>query len=398
MALLNRTIRLRLLTVCGSVLVTLLAIALVDRWVVARWAPFRYGYPPNAHFEYKTSELHCTVVTNRHGLRDRDFDLDKGENFRILAIGDSFTFGWGVNIEQAWCKLLEQDLRSRGARVEVINAGRSGSGPKEYLLMADELIPRLKPDLVLIGVLQGDDLAQSLPDTTPANTEISTDTSWVPAFLRPAHWALCPNFIQWRQGWGASNNTAEDMVDCWKNDAKQRWETLTPEERGRFDALDAEVQRRFHAGDLNPPAIIAAVRTPRYFSMTLHPETEESAAHAQVMTRCLEKIRSVSAQHGARTLVVSIPYGCYTSRADLEFCRRRGYQAEESFLTSDAPDHVIATACSRAGVKFITVFADFRKRAQAQRLYFEWDGHFNALGNQVFADLIAPILAEEVGR
>ncbi|MFQ5457993.1 MAG: hypothetical protein ACE5FC_06025 [Myxococcota bacterium] len=43
---------------------------------------------------------------------------------RVLAVGDSFTFGYGVEESEAWPARLQEKLREAGlARAEVINAG-----------------------------------------------------------------------------------------------------------------------------------------------------------------------------------------------------------------------------------------------------------------------------------
>ena len=53
------------------------------------------------------------------GLRDREYRLDKPPDIsRIAAIGDSFTFGMGVNLEDAYPKQLERILRARGMQAE----------------------------------------------------------------------------------------------------------------------------------------------------------------------------------------------------------------------------------------------------------------------------------------
>jgi hypothetical protein len=95
-------------------------------------------------------------TTNRQGFRGPQVDWDKPAGvFRILAIGDSYTWGDGVGDEDVWVRLLETDLASCGP-VEVVNAGfvgRNTVGEADYL---DEKGVRLQPDLVLVGAEPGD--------------------------------------------------------------------------------------------------------------------------------------------------------------------------------------------------------------------------------------------------
>ncbi len=95
-------------------------------------------------------------TTNDQGLRGPEVAWDKPEGtLRILAIGDSYTWGDGVEDEAVWVRLLEQEL-ARCGPAEVINAGfvgRNTVGEADYL---DEKGARLRPDLVLVGAEPGD--------------------------------------------------------------------------------------------------------------------------------------------------------------------------------------------------------------------------------------------------
>ena len=67
------------------------------------------------------------VSINSHGLRDREYSETKPPDVRrIVMLGDSTTFGWGVPEEQTVAKILERQLNGRGIvgrRFEVLNAG-----------------------------------------------------------------------------------------------------------------------------------------------------------------------------------------------------------------------------------------------------------------------------------
>ena len=68
------------------------------------------------------------VQVNEHGLRGPSFTTTPAAGvYRILALGDSATFGEGMAVEEAWPALLQRALDDGGApRVEVINAGVEG--------------------------------------------------------------------------------------------------------------------------------------------------------------------------------------------------------------------------------------------------------------------------------
>lgn len=86
---------------------------------------------------------------NSKGLRDEETSYEKPEDtFRIVVIGDSFTFGFGVPIKQHYSVLLEGYFEN----VEVINMGVDGFGVDQALLYLQLEGFKYEPDLVLAYV------------------------------------------------------------------------------------------------------------------------------------------------------------------------------------------------------------------------------------------------------
>jgi lysophospholipase L1-like esterase len=100
------------------------------------------------------------VAVNRLGLRDREIAVPKpAGTVRILGVGDSVTFGYGVPLQDTYLKVLESRLGARaggGARYEVVNAGVEECGLDAYLDAVRTLAPVLEPDLVLVGIVLND--------------------------------------------------------------------------------------------------------------------------------------------------------------------------------------------------------------------------------------------------
>ncbi len=92
------------------------------------------------------------VNTNAQRLRGPAFAAAPAEGvFRILAVGDSTTFGWGVEDSHAWPPLLEAELSARGHRVEVLNAGVPSLGFRGVAAYLRTQAPGLSPHAVIIG-------------------------------------------------------------------------------------------------------------------------------------------------------------------------------------------------------------------------------------------------------
>lgn len=85
------------------------------------------------------SELHPTLTA---------------DEYRVLAIGDSCTFGKGVNESETWPRQFEHLLAAKlptGHRALVANAGVNGYSAKQYLEVIRQRGAQLKPNLIVVG-------------------------------------------------------------------------------------------------------------------------------------------------------------------------------------------------------------------------------------------------------
>jgi hypothetical protein len=96
------------------------------------------------------------------GIRSDDFNtIDHGirANFgertirtgAILAVGDSFTEGWLVDDDESWPAYLEGMVGT-----PVVNAGVFAYGTDQIILRAEQLLPVVKPKILIVGFLEYD--------------------------------------------------------------------------------------------------------------------------------------------------------------------------------------------------------------------------------------------------
>ncbi|HKQ60160.1 MAG TPA: GDSL-type esterase/lipase family protein [Candidatus Polarisedimenticolaceae bacterium] len=103
-------------------------------------------------------DFDVAVSINDQGLRDRDYPYERvpGKR-RILVLGDSFAWGFGVEQPACFTELVERSL----ADVEVINAAVSGySTDQELLWLVNEGL-KYRPDVVLL-LVSGNDVAMNM--------------------------------------------------------------------------------------------------------------------------------------------------------------------------------------------------------------------------------------------
>jgi hypothetical protein len=100
------------------------------------------------------------IKTNSVGMRDKEYALAKGAStFRVAAIGDSFTFGYGVFGEEAYPEVLESLLNESAhdeRQYEVLNFGVGGYDTRdEAVVLRHKALP-WDPDLVILGYVLND--------------------------------------------------------------------------------------------------------------------------------------------------------------------------------------------------------------------------------------------------
>jgi peptidoglycan/LPS O-acetylase OafA/YrhL/lysophospholipase L1-like esterase len=94
-----------------------------------------------------------TIRINSAGFRGPEIAPDKGDRFRVVALGESQTFGPTLRDgEKPWPELLQDLFAARGAcsrPIEVINAGTEAYTLEDNLERTRRDVLPLKPDLIL---------------------------------------------------------------------------------------------------------------------------------------------------------------------------------------------------------------------------------------------------------
>jgi lysophospholipase L1-like esterase len=117
------------------------------------------------------------ATINSLGLRGAEPARPKPASiFRILVMGDSLTFGWGVNDDETFCQQLQSSLIDGlpARRVEVVNAGVSGYATNQEAALLERLAPELQPDLILLGFYWNDLLMSGTNTSNGAAEDVST--------------------------------------------------------------------------------------------------------------------------------------------------------------------------------------------------------------------------------
>ena len=136
-------------------------IATIDKDTVLDKPRDRYNYyyelQPNTVIKEKREWLDNETVyhINGDGLNDlNDYETAKSnEVFRIIALGDSFTFGENVSTKDNWTEVLEQLLNSEvqcaNRKIEVLNLGMRGFDVPYLVERYRSIGSKYDPDMIL---------------------------------------------------------------------------------------------------------------------------------------------------------------------------------------------------------------------------------------------------------
>jgi len=137
------------------------------------------GTPPRPRFMFKPGETFYITYQNNDvlqrdwfdeqgrvinrinsdGLRERE-EIEHAKpagQRRIVCLGDSFTFAWGIPVEQGWVRLLEDDLRRDKGNVRTVNCGAAGTVcVDEYVDGLKQRFGRYEPDAVIMTLCLND--------------------------------------------------------------------------------------------------------------------------------------------------------------------------------------------------------------------------------------------------
>lgn len=96
--------------------------------------------------------------TNRLGFRGGEFPPPAPGSFRIAFLGDSFTFGEGVEDDETYPERTRRALSERRPRVDVValNLGVGGHDTGQSLALLDVFGLPLRPDALVLGYAMND--------------------------------------------------------------------------------------------------------------------------------------------------------------------------------------------------------------------------------------------------
>jgi len=281
------------------------------------------------------------------------------EEADIVAVGDSLTFGYGVEDDESWPAVIAQALPQRG----VINLGLIGAGPQQYLRVYETFGTRLRPKLLLVGLFARNDF---------------NDADLFDQWLRSGAEG---NYMVWRDFGrvGRAGFSLLRPVPGIKGALRRKsyLYQLLREARAAYRRWWASEPRVFQFADgarlqLMPSQMARQIVGAR-----------PNGREFQLVLQALERLQSIAEQNDTRVLIIFQP------------------GKEEVYmplLGKAAPDPggPLRASLERAGIAYLDLTQAFRQRAAAgEQLFFEADGHPNRQGYRLIAQEVLEHLGKE---
>ncbi|SLM50218.1 membrane protein of unknown function [Nitrospira japonica] len=307
------------------------------------------------------SRKYVKIAINEDGFRGGKA-FDNARNARIVALGDSFTFGWGVNEEATWVGHLERSLGET-----IYNLGIHDSSPRQEYLLLEHLLDqgklRLDHGLLLWLIFEGNDLEDSYDTVRP--TSESTMTQVLDNTLLSGLWKI-PRVIK-----------HQSVVDIFRSGRATFLMSGAGRSGGAYwvDGIQLATplyrSPRFGYKLFSPLQIERAKSTREYVAS--HPN--RSALH-----RTIQDMAALSKKHGFEVVMLLAPsdarlYGSYF----------------DDFPQASDRAHFLEAVSEEAGAvsfRVVNLSEALRSYAENELLYFRDDDHWNERGHEVVAEIV----------
>ncbi|SLM48668.1 membrane protein of unknown function [Nitrospira japonica] len=326
------------------------------------------------------------MKTNALGFRDRERTIERTSSaWRMVALGDSFTWGAGARYDEVYLTLVERALADERPGAEVINLGIVGYQPEDYSALLKEHGLSYGPDLVLVNFFVGNDFmpAQGVQMIVAGlRHRVHVNGNWFHDHLSWDHWYLSHDLAYARVLADARIKRMQGKSDL-----------------GMFASDPAP------AASDDPQAFSGW--SPRYVRMIQGMRDQYLKADSSVFRArwndtkaALEQIDGVLNARRVPWVLVLLPAEEQVDpRLQRLYVDMSGGVADEYDFMK--PQRLLSAWAAERGLAVIDLSASFAASVETRRLYVDNDIHWNAAGNALAAGTVLnglrPVLHRAAG-
>ncbi len=341
------------------------------------------------------------IKSNSQGIRYQNIPFKRSpDEERVVVIGDSFVEGEGVEADQTFPAILENQYRKSGKRISFINCGISGFGPPQYARMLSETALKYHPNKVLFVIYANDveDTGDSGVDEAGNDEAPSTDSlNPLRNFLKEKIKILFPKLLMLirkacyhgQRKWESAKSL--DVVKETLQEARLRHVS-----QGRIDdwlkKVPADAIQEINESRVGFYRVKFALTRPDYWTSSLDiptPKDEKNwKAMETIFSKMIQKCQSRKIEVGI--IYAPCPYqydpGFDTLPIQLGLVVRKEWLTETTTL-----EKRVEVLAQKNKIPFLNLTPLLRKEVNAfpdQNLNYKIDVHWNPRGHQVVASAI----------
>jgi SGNH hydrolase-like domain, acetyltransferase AlgX len=326
-----------------------------------------------AHYRGRSraADYDVPVTTNALGFRGPEVP-PRGSALRVLALGDSFTFGLGVQDDEGFAARLRRRWSQRG--VEVVNAGQVDMGPENEWRLLRSDGPRLEPDVVLLAFYVGNDVRDVMLGLDRAR-------------VVDGRLLASPHARRWYRPLVPGRLLDAVPVPA-ASEARGLKRALGRHSHlYRFLSGRAAILREWARRGGGPAAPVFTILDDE--AVCIREEPEELRAGWERAEAAVLRIADWCRARGTALVVVVIPTAAQVEDERWQDVRRRhGLRAEDFDL--EKPQRRLRAFAEASGLPLVDLLPTLRAAARSgPHLYYATDPHWTARGHEVAAEEIA---------
>ncbi len=305
---------------------------------------------PNS-FDYQASpygEYNVSIRVNSYGLRDDERPLSSEHMKRILFVGDSFTFGHGVEETDRYTEFLEREFFANNLSYEVFNAGyASGYSPDTYVAYTLREGLSFSPTTVVVGFYIGNDFLDLFKNDViqrKGTQQIVSDFYFVDDShrLRRSRYGLENPLVLFLTRYSHALVLLRDRLE-------QRLNPILPETELYMSTYDASLDEKW-----------------------------------QTIQQIFSGLQTTLSQQNISLSIVIIP-----SAFQLSDSRWNAYaQTSDQPLDRTKPQRLLLAFCREHNLSCIDLYDDLKSYTSQHEIYYPRDGHWTAEGHRFVGELL----------
>lgn len=343
-------------------------------------------FEPNTLAKYSSIEFNYKAHINSLGLRNKEISAEKGKGiYRILCFGDSWTFGWGVDVENSWPMQLENFLHSLGySNIEVINCGQGGQFTSTYKKHMSQALPLLKPDLVLVGILQLDDLAQLFETNfILKNNDKPSIFDNIKHITKALIKASFCNYI------ALINKGKKEQIiaikENWQASSTNQIQGFSKIQKLRFHSLPDTVKALFRTGNLNPGLLNYYINFPDREAIFNNPDNPATVFAFNEMNNDIKEMKRICEENKTKLIFINLPTNDFTGH---RVVKNSADILQPFFMKNNKIDSLYQHIAFKNGIQYMQLTERFIELDDKNDYFFKFDGHPNKKGYEEIAKYI----------